>query len=150
TSAPSTVPPASTSSSSVRHAPRIRGAWPTYHADPARSGVAAGPSLGDVRHAWTSPTLDGDVYAEPLVVGARVYTATENDTVYALNASTGAFVWTTHLGQPVDSSTLPCGNITPVSGITATPVIDQRAGLVYVAAFLAPAEHDLFAIRTDD
>ena len=147
---PSTVAPASTSSSPVGHAPRIRGAWPTYHADPVRSGVASGPSLGDVRHAWTSPTLDGDVYAEPLVVGARVYTATENDTVYALNASTGAVAWTTHLGQPVDSSTLPCGNITPVSGITATPVIDPRAGLMYVAAFLAPARHELFAIRMED
>ena len=145
---PTTTPPASSATSStVGHATRVRGVWPTYHGDPARSGVAAGPPLGDVQHAWTSPTLDGDVYAEPLVVGSRVFTATENDTVYALNASTGAVVWKTHLGRPVDSSTLPCGNIDPVSGITATPVIDPDAGFVYAAAFLAPARHELFAIR---
>src|SRR5213078_4824717 len=143
----STVAPSSASATASGHAPRVRGAWPTYHADPTRSGVAAGPPLGDVRHAWTSPTLDGDVYAEPLIVGPGVFTATENDTVYTLNASTGAVVWKAHLGQPVDSSTLPCGNIDPVSGITSTPVVDPAAGLLYAVAFLAPASHELFAIR---
>jgi len=142
--------PTSASPSGGGHAPRIRGAWPTYQGDPARSGVAAGPALDDVRHAWTSPSLDGDVYAEPLVVGARVFTGTENDTLYALNASTGAIVWKTHLGTPVQSSTLPCGNIDPVSGITATPVVDPAAGLVYAAAFLSPARHELFAVRIED
>jgi PQQ-like domain len=110
----------------------------------------AGPPLGDVRHAWTSPTLDGDVYAEPLVVGSRVFTATENDTVYALRASTGAILWEAHVGEPVQSSTLPCGNIVPVSGITSTPVVDEASGLVYVAAFLSPARHELFALRVTD
>src|SRR5881396_26177 len=60
----STVAPSSASATASGHAPRVRGAWPTYHGDPARSGVAAGPALGGVRHDWTSPTLDGDVYAE--------------------------------------------------------------------------------------
>ena len=138
---------AATSPSAVGHAPRIRGAWPTYHGDPARSGVAVGPPLGDVGHAWTSPTLDGDVYAEPLVVGRLLVAATENDTVYALDARTGRVVWHAHVGEPVQSSTLPCGNIAPVSGITATPVIDARAGLIYTAAFLSPARHELFALR---
>jgi len=143
---PSSTGPAP-SPSGGGHAPRIRGAWPTYHGDPARSGVAAGPALGDVRHAWTSPILDGDVYAEPLVVAGRVFTATENDTVYSLDAATGAIAWKTHLGEPVPSSTLPCGNIVPVSGITSTPVVDPSAGLLYAAAFLAPARHELFAVR---
>src|SRR5205809_1752505 len=75
----STVAPSSASATASGHAPRVRGAWPTYHGDPARSGVAAGPALGGVRHAWASPTLDGDVYAEPLVVGARVVAAAEDD-----------------------------------------------------------------------
>jgi outer membrane protein assembly factor BamB len=154
TSAPTTTssgpPVTSASPSATGQAPRIRGAWPTYHADPARSGVGAGPSLGDVRHAWTSPTLDGDVYAEPLVVGARLYAATENDTVYALDVATGAVVWKAHLGEPVQSSTLPCGNIDPVSGITSTPVVDPAAGVIYAAAFLAPARHELFAVGLAD
>jgi outer membrane protein assembly factor BamB len=148
--APSAPSSSGTTSPTVGPAARMRGAWPTYHVDLARSGVAAGPALGGVRLAWRSPALDGDVYAEPLVVGGRVFTATENDTVYALDAATGEVVWQRHLGEPVDSSTLPCGNIVPVSGITATPVVDAGAGLLYAAAFLAPARHELFAVRIAD
>src|SRR5947208_1274294 len=142
---PSPASPATTPS--VRPAPPTGGSWVTYHADRTRSGVAAGPSLADVRHAWTSAQLDGTIYAEPLAIGARIITATENDTVYALDAATGAVVWRRHLGTPVDSSTLPCGNIAPTSGITATPVADPVAGVLYVAAFLSPARHELFALR---
>ena len=57
--------------------------------------------------AWTSPTLDGELYGEPLVSGGQVFVATENDTVYALSATTGAVVWSTHLGTPVPSSIAP-------------------------------------------
>src|SRR5207247_10504247 len=69
------------------------------------------------------------------------------DTVYALDAATGAVVWSRHVGMPVDSATLPCGNIVPTSGITATPVVDPATGVLYVAAFLSPARHELFALR---
>ena len=63
--------------------------WPTYHHDAGRSGVdPTAPAAGTVAKAWTSPSLDGTVYAEPLVVGNRVIAATEGDTVYALAAST--------------------------------------------------------------
>jgi outer membrane protein assembly factor BamB len=106
-----------------------------------------GPSLAGVRQSWVSPELDGDVYAEPLVDDSMVFTATENDTVYALDASTGRVAWKTNLGTPVDSSTLPCGNIQPTSGVTATPVIDPSTGLIDAAAFLAPGHHELFALR---
>jgi outer membrane protein assembly factor BamB len=118
----------------------------TYHADAARSGVAAGPSISGVRQSWVSPELDGDVYAEPLAGDGLVVAATENNSVYALDASTGTVVWKANLGTPVDSSTLPCGNIDPVSGITSTPVIDPSTGTLYVAAFLAPGHHELFAL----
>ncbi len=123
------------------------GTWTTYHGDPTRSGVAVGgPSLANARLAWTSPALDGDVYAEPLAVGAHVIAATENNSVYALDAATGEVVWRTNLGTPVDSSTLPCGNIFPTSGITGTPVADPSTEILYVAAFLSPANHELFAL----
>src|SRR5512132_3935274 len=148
TTTPASSPASSTPPSSAGPSGPAGGRWPTYHGDVTRSGVAAGPSLADVRHAWTSPQLDGTVYAEPLAVGARVITATENDTVYALDAGEGTVAWLRHLGTPVDSATLPCGNIVPTSGITATPVADPAAGVLYVAAFLAPAQHELFALRT--
>src|SRR6202000_1848931 len=41
------------------------------------------------KQAWTSPTLDGQLYGEPLVANGRVIAATENDSVYAISAPTG-------------------------------------------------------------
>ena len=83
---------------------------------------------------WNSPALDGQIYGEPLVYAGRVYVATQNDTVYALSAATGAVAWSAHLGQPVPSGSLPCGNITPTVGISGTPVIDQARGEIFVVA----------------
>ncbi len=106
-----------------------------YHHDPAGNGVASGVTTVDTAtRAWTSPALDGQLYGEPLVVGGRVYVATENDTVYALSAITGAVVWSTHLGAPVPASSLPCGDIEPTVGITGTPVIDPSRGELFVVA----------------
>jgi outer membrane protein assembly factor BamB len=51
-----------------------------------------------------------------------------------LSAATGAVVWSAHLGSPVPSSGLPCGDITPTVGITGTPVIDPSRGEIFVVA----------------
>jgi polyvinyl alcohol dehydrogenase (cytochrome) len=107
--------------------------WTVYHHDPAGLGVAGPIRLAHAHRVWVSPTLDGQLYGEPLVVDHTVVVATENDTVYALNARTGRIRWSTHVGTPVQSSTLPCGDITPTLGITSTPVID-------------PARHEIFAV----
>lgn len=94
--------------------------------------------------------VDGDVYASPLVVAGHVIVATENNTVYSLDLFTGAIIWQIHLGQPVDASSLPCGDIGPVTGITGTPAADPAAGLVYVVAFLAGRHHMLFTLKLAD
>ena len=94
--------------------------------------------------------VDGDVYASPLIVAGHVLVATENNTVYSLDLFTGAVVWTIHLGNPVVSSTLPCGNIGPVSGITGTPAVDAGAGRLYVVAFLGGHHHVLFTLSLVD
>ena len=124
---------------------RRSASWPTYHANLARIAVdRTSPSLSGLRRIW-STQLDGQVYAEPLAVGNRVYAATENDTVYAINAGNGKIAWKRHLGTPVDASTLPCGNIAPVTGITGTPAISGDS--IYVVAFLAGYRHVLFGLR---
>ena len=103
------------------------GSWTVYHGDPAGLGAAASSGTVDTASpAWTSPALDGELYGEPLVSAGRVFVATENDTVYALSARTGAVVWSRHLATPVPAASLPCGDITPTVGITGTPVIDPR------------------------
>lgn len=126
--------------------PSSAGGWTTYHGDLARTGRADVPlDPSKVAARWNSPTLDGDVYAEPLAAGGRVFVATENDTVYALDGASGRVVWSTHLGAPVPGSALPCGNIDPV-GITSTPAIDPSAGLLYAVAFVQPGRHELVAL----
>src|SRR5574339_920561 len=77
-----TNPPASTTPAPV-------GAdWPTYHRDNARSGYL--PDMPDPQQltvAWNTQ-VDGAVYAEPLVVSGHVIVATENNSLYSLNADT--------------------------------------------------------------
>jgi putative pyrroloquinoline-quinone-binding quinoprotein len=130
---------------SLAKSKKHRANWPTYHANLARTGVdTSSPPLGQLSRSWTAQ-LDGQVYAEPLVVGSRVYAATENNSVYALNARTGRVMWRRNLGVPVDASTLPCGNITPVTGITGTPAISGDT--LYVVAFLGGYRHVLFGLN---
>jgi outer membrane protein assembly factor BamB len=139
-----TAPSATTFSPAVTPA----GDWPAYHHDPARSGVSSDQlALGKVQQAWTSTPLDGALYAQPLVVGNRVLAATEGNTVYTLDAASGAIVWQTNLGEPVPGSELPCGNIDP-SGITGTPVVDVASGTLYAVANLRSGpHHELFALE---
>jgi polyvinyl alcohol dehydrogenase (cytochrome) len=111
-----------------------RAAWTVYHGDPEGQGDVAGPSFASATPAWTSPVLDGQLYGEPLEIGGRVLVATEDDSVYALAADTGKVLWRRHLGAPVPSSSLPCGDITPSVGITSTPVVDQALDEVFVVA----------------
>jgi len=123
------------------------GNWTTYHEDNVRAGFEPSPNITAVQDQWANPTaLDADVYAEPLVCGNSVFVGTEDDTVYAVNATSGAIVWHTHLGTPVASNTLPCGDIGPTTGITGTPVLDSTTGVLYAVAFLSPDQHVLFGL----
>ncbi len=90
--------------------------------------------LDPPRLAWRSPTLDGNLFGEPLVYGNVVFVATENDTVYALSASNGTVIWSKHVGTAVNAYQLPCGDVDPVVGVTGTPVIDADRGEIFVVA----------------
>jgi outer membrane protein assembly factor BamB len=143
-SSPASPPPLSTTSAAP-----VTG-WPTYHHDPARTGRGPStPAISSLHEVWKSVTVDGDVYAEPLIVGDQVLVATEGDSVYAFDAASGELRWRTHLGEPVPRRVLPCGNIDP-TGITSTPVADPAGGTVFVLAFLQPGRHELFALDLRD
>jgi len=94
--------------------------------------------------------VDGKVFASPLIAGGRVIVATENNTVYALDLGSGVVIWKRHLGTPVDAGTLPCGNISPVTGITGTPAADPLSGELFVVAFLSGYHHVLFTLSLAD
>ena len=118
-------------------------AWTTDHLDPGRNGNdTSDPSLGaSVNPLWTSPTVDGRIYGEPLSLNNTLYVATQQNTVYALDAGSGAIIWNLPLAQsPNNLISVPrsnvthvagigsgCGNIDPL-GITGTPVIDPGLG----------------------
>jgi hypothetical protein len=92
-----------------------------------------------------SDSVDGYVYAQPLYVSGVavpakgihnvVYVATENNSVYALDAdSAGAPLWNLSLGPPAPQWALPCKDIQPTVGVTGTPVIDPKTNTLYVVA----------------
>ncbi len=108
--------------------------WTVYHGTPLGTGVdPSGVTFSPPNLAWTSPVLDGELYGEPLEAAGRVYVATENDTIYALAANTGAILWSFHVGTPVPSAEL-CGDISPTVGITGTPMIDAGRGEIFAVA----------------
>ena len=127
---------------------QLAAAWPTYGHDFARTGVATGVApvggSGSLHVSWRA-SLDGAVYGQPLLVGTTVIAATENDSLYALDASTGQVRWRTHVGTPVPLADLPCGDIDPL-GITGTPVYDGGNGLVYAVAETSGYHHVLVGV----
>ena len=137
---PLTLPPGTVTPGQVTSAD-----WTMYHDNNARTGfVADMPDPTRLTSLWKQP-LDGAVYAEPLVVDGQVIVATENDTLYALDARTGRVQWHTSVGTPVPLSDLPCGNIDPL-GITGTPIYDPQTGLVFAVAEIQGPAHMLVGV----
>jgi hypothetical protein len=125
----------------------------TYHADNARTGQylnettltpasVAVATFGKVGFF----AVDGKVDAQPLylsglsIPGQGIHdvllVATEHDTLYALDAVTGATLWSRSLlgtgESPSDGR--GCSQVVPEIGITSTPVIDRVAGAIYVVS----------------
>ena len=127
--------------------------WTTVAGNSQRTGNAASePNLRPLHNAWNAP-LDASVYAQPLVFGGRVYTATENNTVYALDAHDGTVLWKRHLGPPMTNvqAQVGCGNVDPL-GILSTPVIDRAHNTIYVVATMQDSfrhiHHQLIGLDT--
>jgi outer membrane protein assembly factor BamB len=103
-----------------------------------------------------SVVVNGQIYAQPLVVTALpvggvtrnvVYVATMRNMVYAFDADKAerAPLWQVNLGTPMPYDRIPKDagallgqyNIRPYIGVTSTPVIDRARGLMYVVAKIA-------------
>lgn len=125
------------------------GGWPTYGHDPQRTGWAFGEDAISPANAatlelkWkahvnnaakaltalTAPVVATDVVT-PKGIKTLVYVAGSSDHFFALDAANGNVVWSRTFktdSKPVNADFWLCPQ-----GINATPVIDPRAGLVYV------------------
>lgn len=117
--------------------------WPTVDHDSPRSSNAAGESVitpasvVNLALKWAAP-LDGKVTAQPLFVGAVlaggstrdvIVAATAGNSVYALDAGTGAQIWRRNFGAPDGAGVIPGG-----FGIAAAPFVDRTAGRIYAVS----------------
>ncbi|MGB0066260.1 MAG: hypothetical protein WBP85_17610 [Terracidiphilus sp.] len=118
----------------------------TYHDDIGRTGLNPNETIltlasvnasgfGLLRVLPVDGLVDGQpLYLSKLSVGGQaqnvVFAVTENDSVYAFNADTGAQIWHTSVlgANETTSDDRGCYQITPQIGITSTPVIDRSAG----------------------
>ena len=121
--------------------------WYAYHGSGHRSGYAPGMPPSGALVVNHRVTLDGAVYASPIVVKGVTIVTTENDTVYAFG-STWKLLWKQHLGTPSPAAQRPCGNIDPL-GITGTPTYAAATGLGRAAEFSGtPPTHQLYGSRS--
>jgi outer membrane protein assembly factor BamB len=128
----------------------------TYHNDNARSGQNLGEKILTPSNVNSSSfgklfviSVDGKVDAQPLYLTQVsipnqgklnvVYLATEHGSVYGVDADNGTLLWQVSMlaAGETTSDDHGCGQVTPEIGVTATPVIDPKAGphgTMYVVA----------------
>jgi hypothetical protein len=132
----------------------------TQHNDLSRTGANTSETIltpANVAQSFgtlfTDP-VDGQVYAQPLYVqnlgiagGMHdvVFVCTESNSVYAFDADTpGITYWHVKLGMPFPA---PCSDLTPIVGITGTPVINLSNDTMYLDTKLqAGPTHKLHAL----
>jgi hypothetical protein len=126
----------------------------TYHNDSQRTGWnqnentlnTANVNVNDFGLVAPPTDLDDLVDAQPLIVtnqaiegkgvrAAVVYVATQNNSVYAIDAFSGAILKRVYLGKPVPRP-LNCANNGPVVGINGTPTIDLKSKTLYVIDYV--------------
>src|SRR5580658_10106847 len=126
----------------------------TYHVDNNRTGWNSQETVLTPANVGTSSfgllktvKLDNQVDAQPLFVPAVtitagpsqgvhdvVYVATENNSVYAIDAESGTVLLNPNFGLPIPKP-LGCTNNGPNVGINSTPVIDPTSNTLYVMVY---------------
>jgi hypothetical protein len=130
----------------------------THHNDNTRSGANLSETILNTSNVNAnqfgmlfSVSVDAQIYAQPLYVAGVtipgkgvhnvVYVATENNSVYAFDADLGGTaLWQVNLGSAANCAYgCTSGNMYPLTGITATPVINASTGTMYVVNLVVGA-----------
>lgn len=111
---------------------------------------------GNFTEKWTV-ALDASIWTQPLYLNGvtikdkarnALYVATSNDSVYALDADTGAELWkTSFLSTGVTAVSGASLGISNPTGILGTPVIDPVKGVLYVVATTSEDNATVFPSR---
>jgi hypothetical protein len=141
----------------------------TYHYDNNRTGWNNRETVLTPANVATSSfgllynvALDDQVDGQPLLVpgvnitaGSQqgthdvVYVATENNTVYAIDAHSGTILLNPNFGKPVRYP-LGCTNNAPNVGINSTPVIDPSTNTLYVLVYTNDTSGPTYRIHALD
>ncbi len=128
------------------HYDNLRTGWDNTETVLTPTAVHTG-SGGPTNKTTTFVGLDEQVEAQPLNRTAQhitghgthntVNVATENNTIYAIDADTGKVILQNNFGAPVPIEALPggCSNNSDVVGINGTPVIDATNGVMFVITY---------------
>jgi hypothetical protein len=98
---------------------------------PDQAGLAPSTVAGGQFGQLFSASVDGQVYAQPIVSQGTLLVATENNKVYGLDPDTGAQEWVRSVGTPFNASDNGCADLSPHVGVTGTPVVDPATNIAY-------------------
>src|SRR5215475_6546708 len=121
------VQPSSASRFEVAPIDTLRTDW-----DPSEPKLSIGGVLSSDFGQLFATQLNGQIYAQPLVVGHTVLVSTETDWVYGLDAETGRIKWSHNFGPPWPASQVGCADLSPNIGSTATGTYDSSGSTYYV------------------
>lgn len=101
-----------------------------YNFDPA---IVGSPSFGQL---WNTITGNDYFLSQPLTYtppgGKQVVIAmSESNKIYVLDAISGVILTTRNVGASFLAQDSQCADISPIIGITSTPVIDPATGTLY-------------------
>ncbi|MFE3855972.1 choice-of-anchor D domain-containing protein [Streptomyces griseorubiginosus] len=99
--------------------------------DQSESGLSPAVVQSSAFGRLFATKLDGQIYAQPLVLGDQVIAVTESNTLYGLDRTTGAIEWSKNYGPAWPASAIGCGDLAPNVGATATPVYDPETNSLY-------------------
>jgi outer membrane protein assembly factor BamB len=102
--------------------------WPSFHHDPAHTGYSTSTVPNTNHTLWTYSTGAFGMDSSPAVADGMAFVGSEDGTVYALNASSGALVWSNTTGGILSSPAVADGTVYAGSFDGNVYALDEATG----------------------